>query len=127
VSGKVPTIRIRAIENGSAGPLLGPFTIESCGSDADGRIVSSVVGFSRWVADGITFYGNKGGVEKSSLLKTRVMECLEELEHDDPEVAAILTGLVIVCNDLPASVVNDPMWQLHRAILATLPSATFLE
>jgi hypothetical protein len=55
------------------------------------------------------------------------MECFEELSHDDPQAAEGLTGLVVNCFDLPARLREDPMWRLHRAILATLPGVTFME
>jgi len=121
------TIRICAIEDGGVGPLLGPFTIESGEGDAHAPIAASVVRFNRWVAGGMTFYESKGGIENSSLFKSYTMECFEELAQDDPEVAASLTGLVVFCAGLPASVHADAMWRLHRAILASLPGVSFVE
>lgn len=121
------TIKIRAIEDGRIGPLLGPFAIEGGESDADGLIASSVVRFNRWVAGGMTFYESKGGIENSSLFKSYTIECFEELLRDAPEDAAKLTDLVIVCRDLPDSLRTDKLWLLHRAILASLPGVRFVE
>ena len=120
------TIKICATENGGSGPLLGPFTIEA-GEDGDGLAASSVVSFNRWVAGGMTFYQSKGGIENSSLFKSYAMECFEELASEDPAAAARLTDLVVACGGLPASVEADLMWQLHRAILASLPGVRFVE
>ncbi len=121
------TIMIRPIDDGGVGPLLGPFIIESGGGDAPATIVSDVVRFNRWVAGGMSFYDSKGGIENSSLFKSYTIECFEELARDEPEVAAGLTGLVVVCAGLPAGVQRDPMWKLHRAILASLPGVGFVE
>lgn len=120
------TIKIRALEDGGSGPLLGPFTIEA-GEGHGGLVAASVVSFNRWVAGGMTFYQSKGGIENSSLFKSYAMECFEELASEDPEAAARLTDLVVVCSGLPASLQADLMWQLHRAILASLPGVRFIE
>jgi hypothetical protein len=32
-----------------------------------------------------------------------------------------------MCEGLPPTVADDPMWRLHRAILATLPGVRFVE
>ena len=121
------TIKIRALEDGGSGPLLGPFTIEADEGSGDGPVAASVVSFNRWVAGGMTFYQSKGGIENSSLFKSYAMECFEELAGEDPEAAARLTDLVVVCSGLPASLQDDLMWQLHRAILASLPGVRFIE
>ncbi len=118
-------IKICAIADGAAGPLLGPFTIESSDPDTREPVVANLLRFNRWVANGMTFYGSKGGVENSSLFKSYAIECFEELAQDEPATAASLTDLVIICSGLPSSLDTDPFWQLHRAILATLPGVQF--
>ncbi len=72
-------------------------------------------------------YGNKGGTEASSLFKSFATECFNELASEHPEAAAHLTGLVVICNELPASLRHDYAWRLHRAVLATLPGVSFIE
>lgn len=123
----MPSIRICAVADGSFGRLDGPFTIESCDADPQGLVVSSVVHFSRWVLEGISSYKSKGGVEHSSLFKSFTAECFEELERDNPEAASALTDLVVICSALPEALKQDRSWQLHRAILATLPGVSFVE
>ena len=120
-------IRIRALPEGSMGPLWGAFTVESAEEDADGAVASSVVAFGRWVIGGMSAYRSKGGVEESSLFKSYTMECFDELRSETPEMAARLTGLVVLCGELPAELDADAMWRLSRAILATLPDVRFIE
>lgn len=120
-------IRICALPEGSMGPLWGAFTVESAEGDVDGTAASSVVAFGRWVIGGMSAYRSKGGVEESSLFKSYTMECLEEIRTEAPEMAAHLTGLVVLCGTLPAELDADAMWRLSRAILATLPDVSFVE
>ncbi len=87
-------IRIRTLPDGEIGPFGGPFAVEWCGGDP--KTVASVVQFVQWVAGGMSWYGNKGGLEDSSLFKSYTAECFEELARDLPEVASHLTGLVVV-------------------------------
>ena len=123
----MPAIKITALPDGGLGPLGGPFTVESAGADPDGAAAAIVVEFGRWISHGMSYYQNKGGIEDSSLFKSFAAECFEELARDAPEEAARLTDLTVVCSGLPAAVTGDPMWRLHRAILATLPGVRFVE
>jgi hypothetical protein len=133
----MPAIRIRPLPDGGRGPLGGPFTVESAaaegadedsaGTDSQSAVVATVVEFGRWISRGMTYYENKGGIEDSSLFKSFAAECFEELSRDSPEAAADLTGLTVICSDLPKSLKDDPMWLLQRAILASLPGVRFVE
>jgi hypothetical protein len=149
----MPAVRICPLPDGGLGPLGGPFTIESAeeGESADtdppaalpdagdpqeaaqqdsgpqDNVAATVVQFGRWISRSMTYYQNKGGVEDSSQFKSFAAECFEELARDDPETATQLTGLTVICRGLPAAVSDDPMWRLHRAILATLPGVRFAE
>jgi hypothetical protein len=128
----MPAIRIRPLPDGGRGPFGGPFTVESdaadgAGDDAQGAVVATVVEFGRWISRGMTYYQNKGGIADSSLFKSFTAECFEELARDSPEAAACLTGLTVVCSDLPERLRDDPVWLLHRAILASLPGVRFVE
>lgn len=123
----MPAIKIRAIGDGGLGLLGGPFAIESCEEDQQSLVVSTVVHFNRWVSDGVSHYRSKGGVEQSSLFKSFTRECFEELTQDNPEAAAALTDLMVICSELPAGLRDDRIWLLHRAILATLPGVSFVE
>jgi hypothetical protein len=137
----MPAIRIRPLPDGGRGPLGGPFTIERAAAESvsaryagiqdasvDAQaVVATVVEFGRWISQGMTYYQNKGGIEDSSLFKSFAAECFEELVRDSPEAAALLTGLTVICEGLPASLREDPMWLLHRAILASLPGVRFVE
>jgi hypothetical protein len=125
----MPAIRIRPLPDGGRGPLGGPFTVESdgAGDDAQAAVVATVVEFGRWISRGMTYYENKGGIEDSSLFKSFTAECFEELTRDSPEAAACLTGLTVICSGLPSSLRDDPVWLLHRAILASLPGVRFVE
>ncbi len=118
------TIFVQPTEGGRFGPLDGPFTI-LCDPEA-ASVVASVIVFARTVSRGISFYNNKGGFADSSLFKSFANECFAELESDDPPSAALLTNLVVDCRDLDAAIHQDKIWQLHRAILATLPGVQFL-
>jgi hypothetical protein len=129
-------IRIRPLPDGGHGPLGGPFIIESAtaekqdagAEDAHAQaVVATVVEFGRWISQGMTYYQNKGGIEDSSLFKSFTAECFEELVRDSPDTAALLTGLTVICDGLPASLREDPMWLLHRAVLASLPGVRFVE
>ena len=123
----MPAIRICPLPDGGLGPLGGPFTIESADGDPQNLAVSVVVQFGRWISRGMSYYQNKGGIEDSSLFKSFSVECFEELTRDDPESATCLTDLTVMCERLPPTVADDPMWRLHRAILATLPGVRFVE
>ncbi len=123
----MPTIRICVVPGGAIGPLGGPFTIESDDLDPRSPLVSSIVQFGRWVIGGMSSYGNSGGIEASSLFKSFASECFDELASENPEIAAHLIDLVVICNELPAGLRNDCMWRLCRAILATLPGVSFVE
>jgi hypothetical protein len=128
----MPAIRIRPLPAGGRGPLGGAFTVESAateGAEADpeGAAVATVVAFGHWISQGMTYYQNKGGIEDSSLFKSFAAECFEELTRDSPEAAEHLTGLTVICSDLPAGLRQDPMWLLQRAILASLPGVRFVE
>jgi hypothetical protein len=127
----MPVIRIRPLPDGGRGPLGGAFAVESAAAEGDGAdpqaVVATVVEFGCWISRGMTYYQNKGGIEDSSLFKSFTAECFEELARDSPEAAAHLTGLTVICSDLPKSLREDPMWLLHRAILASLPGVRFVE
>jgi hypothetical protein len=135
----MPAIRIRPLPDGGRGPLGGPFTVESVTAEtavagdspdrgqAPEEVVATVVDFGRWISRGMTYYDNKGGLEDSSLFKSFTAECFEELSRDSPDAAACLTGLTVICSDLPESLRDDPTWLLHRAILASLPGVCFVE
>jgi hypothetical protein len=140
----MPAIRIRPLPDGDRGPLGGPFIVESvtvesaavesaAAGDSPDRgespeeVVATVVDFGRWISRGMTYYDNKGGFEDSSLFKSFTAECFEELSRDNPEAAACLTGLTVICSDLPESLRDDPTWLLHRAILASLPGVRFVK
>ena len=133
----MPAIKICPLPDGGLGPLGGPFAFENVADDlqasgAQGTgpgddVVATIVQFSRWISRGMSYYQNKGGIEESSLFKSFTAECFEELARDSPEAAAVLTGLTVICSDLPESLREDPMWQLHRAILASLPGVRFVE
>jgi hypothetical protein len=123
----MPAIRISALLDGGLGPLGGPFTVESADADPESPAVAAVVQFGRWISGGMSYYQNKGGIEDSSLFKSFAAECFEELARDAPEEAAHLAGLTVICSGLPATVADDPLWRLHRAILATLPGVRFVE
>ena len=119
------TIFVRPTEGGRFGPLDGPFTILAEPEDAP--VAAIVIAFARHVSGGISFYNNKGGFADSSLFKSFASECFVELESDDPPSASLLSNLVVDCRDLDAAIHKDKIWQLHRAILATLPGVCFLE
>ena len=128
----MPAIRIRALPDGGRGPLGGAFTVESAAVEGPAAghspsVVATVVAFGCWISQGMTYYQNKGGIADSSLFKSFTAECFEELTRDSSEAAAHLTGLTVICSDLPESVSRDPMWLLHRAILASLPGVRFVE
>jgi hypothetical protein len=128
----MPAIKICPLPDGSLGPLGGPFTIERAGSgsaevDSQADVITTVLQFGRWIARGMTYYQNKGGIEDSSLFKSFAAECFEELTRDAPEAAAHLTDLTVICSGLPAAVAEDAVWRLHHAILATLPGVRFVE
>jgi hypothetical protein len=142
----MPVVKICPLPANSLGPLGGPFTVESVEGtasiegvklesesvgDADAgpqdNVAATVVQFARWISRGMTYYQNKGGIEDSSLFKSFAVECFEELARDAPEAAGHLSGLIVMCNGLPSSVTDDPIWRLHRAILATLPGVRFVE
>jgi hypothetical protein len=153
----MPAVRICPLPGGNLGPLGGSFTVENVNTEsaeADPRVVSSeasgpeadhreaagprdaspiddvaatVVQFGRWISRGMSYYQNKGGIEDSSLFKSFAAECFEELTRDAPEAAVQLTGLTVICNELPAAITDDPMWRLQRSILATLPGVRFVE
>jgi hypothetical protein len=123
----MPAVRICPLPHGGLGPLGGAFIVESLEADPQSPVVSAVVQFGRWISRGMSYYQNRGGVEDSSLFKSFTIECFEELERDNPETAALLTDLTVVCDGLPAGLKEDPMWRLHRAILATLPGVRFVE
>jgi hypothetical protein len=129
----MPAVRICPLPDGGLGPLGGPFTIASAdgeradGDSADGAAVATIVQFVRWISRGMSYYQNKGGIADSSLFKSFAAECFEELTRDVPEAAEHLTDLTVICSGLPAAVAGDPMWHLHRAILATLPGVRFVE
>lgn len=120
-------VKIRPLPDGGLGPLGGSFTIESIDGDPDGAVIATIVQFARWISRGMSYYQNKGGIEDSSLFKSFTAECFEELIRDAPEAAAHLTGLTIICTALPAAVADDPVWRLHRAVLARLPGVRFVE
>ncbi len=119
------TISIRATEGGRFGPLDGPFTLVAEPDDPQNPIVETVVGFARHVASGISFYNNKTGFADSSLFKSFAAECFAELASDDPQSAALLSDLVVDCRAVQDHIRDDKIWQLHRAILATLPGVRF--
>jgi hypothetical protein len=140
----MPAIRIRPLPDGGRGPLGGPFTVESvtvesvtvetvvAGDPFDEgesleEVAATVIDFGRWISRGMTYYDNKGGFEDSSLFKSFTAECFDELSRDSPEAAACLTGLTVICSDLPESLRGDPTWLLHRAILASLPGVRFVD
>lgn len=120
-------ISIRAMAGGRFGPLDGPFAILAEPDDQQNPIVETVIFFARHVAAGISFYKNKGGFADSSLFKSFAAECFAELESDDPQSAALLSDLIVDCRTLKDDIRDDKIWQLHRAILATLPGVRFLE
>jgi hypothetical protein len=131
----MPAIRIRPLPDGGRGPLGGAFTVESAAlqedavdppNDPSSPVVSTVVQFGRWISGRMSYYQNRGGVEDSSLFKSFTAECFEELTRDVPEAAACLTDLIVICDELPAHLLDDPAWRLHRAILATLPGVRFI-
>jgi hypothetical protein len=93
-------IRIRALPEGSMGPLWGAFTVESADGDFDGTVAASVIALGRWVIGGMSAYRSKGGVEESSLFKSYTMECFEGLRTQAPEAAAHLSDLVVICDAL---------------------------
>ena len=119
------TIFVRPTEGGRFGPLDGPFTILAEPDDLP--IDAIVIVFARHVSGGMSFYNSKGGFAESSLFKSFAAECFAELESDDPSSAALLTDLVVDCRSLDAAIREDKIWQLHRAILATLPGVRFLD
>jgi hypothetical protein len=148
----MPAVRICPLPGGVLGPLGGSFTIESVNAESAGAdpetsgpqaagpepavhrdaspiddVAATVVQFGRWISRGMSYYQNKGGIEDSSLFKSFAAECFEELTRDAPEAATQLTGLTVICSGLPIAVTDDPMWRLHRAILATLPGVRFVE
>jgi hypothetical protein len=123
----MPAVKICPLPDGGLGPLGGPFTVESADADPQGAVAATVVQFGRWISRGMSYYQNKGGIEDSSLFKSFTAECFEELSRDDPDSAACLTDLTVICSGLPAAVAGDPMWRLHRAILSTLPGVRFVE
>jgi hypothetical protein len=148
----MPAVRICPLPDGVLGPLGGSFTIESVNAESAGvdpeasglqaagpepavhreaspidDVAATVVQFGRWISRGMSYYQNKGGIEDSSLFKSFAAECFEELTRDAPEAALQLTGLAVICSGLPAAVTNDPIWRLHRALLATLPGVRFVE
>jgi hypothetical protein len=123
----VATIYITATEGGRFGPLDGPFTLHAEPENRSQPIADTLIIFARHVAGGMSFYNNKTGFADSSLFKSFAAECFAELESDEPESAAVLSNLTIDCRALPEALRDDKMWQLHRAILATLPGAAFLE
>lgn len=120
-------IAILATEGGRCGPLDGPFTLSVAAAEAPAQLIDAVIGFARHVAGGMSFYNNKTGFADSSLFKSFAAECFAELDDEAPEAAALLRNLTVDCRALPAELDNDKMWQLHRAILATLPGVRFLD
>jgi hypothetical protein len=124
----MPAIRIVPLPAGGRGPLGGAFTVAGDAAEDDAaEAAATVVDFCRWISRGMTYYDNKGGIEDSSLFKSFAAECFEELSRDRPEAAAVLTGLTVICHDLPESLRSDPTWLLQRAILASLPGVRFAE
>ena len=119
------TIYVRPTEGHRFGPLDGPFTLLAAPGDLP--VDTIAIGFARHVSGGISFYNNKSGFADSSLFKSFASECFAELASDDPPSAALLTDLVVDCQSLDATLREDKIWQLHRAILATLPGVRFLE
>jgi hypothetical protein len=123
----VAGIVISATQGQSFGPLDGPFTLHAAPDAAQTPLVEAVIFFSRHVAAGISFYNNQTGFADSSLFKSFAGECYAELECEDPASAVLLRDLTVDCRDLNETIRTDKSWQLHRAILATLPGVRFLE
>jgi hypothetical protein len=145
-------VKIRPLPDGRLGPLGGPFAVENVDAESAGTdpqavfsevtsspsaglpdagpqddVAAAAVQFGRWISRAMTYYQNRGGVEDSSQFRSFAVECFEELARDAPEEASLLTGLTVICGGLPAAVTEDPVWRLHRAILATLPGVRFVE
>jgi len=118
-------IVIRPTAGGSFGPLDGPFTLVAEPEDA--TLEAIVISFARQVSSGMSFYNNQAGFAESSLFKSYAAECFAELEDDDPASAARLGSLTLDCRSLDEKIRANKMWQLHRAILATLPDVRFLD
>jgi hypothetical protein len=98
----MPAVKICPLPDGGLGPLGGPFTVESADADPQGAVAATVVQFGRWISRGMSYYQNKGGIEDSSLFKSFTAECFEELSRDDPDSAACLTDLTVICSGSPA-------------------------
>lgn len=118
-------ISVCPTEGKKFGPLDGPFTL--FGEADDPEIDMIVIAFARQVSGGMSFYNNQAGFAESSLFKSFAVECFEELKSDDPQSAALLTDLTVDCRSLDDEIHADKIWQLHRAILATLPGVRFLD
>ncbi len=121
------TIVIRPTEGGRFGPLDGPFSLFAEPTEETIPVIETLIVFARHVGSGISFYNNKTGFADSSLFKSFAAECFAELESDDPQSANLLSGLTIDCREIDDAIRADKSWQLHKAILATLPGIRFCE
>ncbi len=123
---------VSPIENGSRGPLDGPFTFVIEMDDfpavrvTDEETLATVVSFVHNVSRGVSCY-NSNDFENSSNLNSYAAECMSDLQSEDPEAAARLESLVIDCSRLPTATKAHPIWKLDRAILRALPGVSFIE
>ncbi len=99
----LPTIRIRYALGGGTGVYGGPFVIEGAKAERQDATGALVTQFCNWVLGHMSFYGNKGSVEQSSLFKCVTMECFVELTNENPEAASALVGLTVIGGGLPAA------------------------
>lgn len=119
-------------DNGTLGPLDGPFTLAIESGDSRGshhiedEVLATIFAFVRHVARGVSCYNNNE-FENSSNLKSYAAECISEMQSEAPEVAAKVEALIIDYSRLPAATKAHPIWKLDRAILGALPGVTFLE
>jgi hypothetical protein len=117
-------ISVIPTQDGKFGPLNGPFILVDDG--ASSAAIDALVHFVRIVSNGVSIY-NKNEMEVSSLLKSYALECFEELQSDEPDLAIMLENLRVDCSALPEPLKQHPIWKMDRAILRALPGIEFVD